>query len=117
MYKRTKNFVSLIKDLGEDDLNTIISETKKPLVVFFISDWCNSCDSYMRNSTIARPTYKYRNELAFISANVDERTSLTKDFNITQTPSIYLYKDGKLFDKIEGYDEELFEEKAADLLK
>ncbi len=31
MYKRSKEFNPTIKDLGEDDLFKIISETKKPL--------------------------------------------------------------------------------------
>jgi len=117
MYKRSKEFNPTIKDLGEDDLAKIISETKKPLVVFFVSDWCDSCQYYLMDRAISRPTYKYSKEIAFIYANIDERSSLAKEFNIIKTPSIYLYKDGKLFDKIIGYDIELFEERAEELLR
>jgi len=116
MYKRSKEFNPTIKDLGEDDLAKIISEIKKPLVIFFVSDWCDSCQYYLMNRAISRPTYKYSKEIIFIYANIDERSSLIKEYNISRTPTIYLYKDGKLFDKIIGYDEELFEEKAEELM-
>ena len=117
MYKNNKKPMSVINDLGEDDLNTIIAETKKPLVVFFISDFCDACQSYLRDNSISRPSYKYSKEIAFVSANIDERNSLAKEFNITSTPTICLYKDGQIFDKIVGYDIDLFEEKAEALLK
>ena len=116
MYKRDKGFNPTIKDLGEDDLAKIISETKKPIVVFFVSDWCDSCQYYLMDRSVSRPSYKYSKEIHFIYANIDERNSLAKEFNINWTPTIYLYKDGKLFDKIIGYDEELFEEKAEELM-
>jgi thiol-disulfide isomerase/thioredoxin len=117
MYKRSKEFNPTIKDLGEDDLAKIISETKKPLVVFFVSDWCDSCQYYLMDRSISRPTYKYSKEIAFIYANIDERSSIAQEFNIIKTPTIYLYKNGKLFDKIIGYDIELFEERAEELLR
>jgi hypothetical protein len=47
---------------------------------------------------------------------VDESTYLSKEFDISITPSIYFYKIGKLVDKMLGYDKELFDEKVKELI-
>jgi thioredoxin len=109
-----KNFVStFIKDLREDDLDTIISTAKKPLVVFFVSDWCDSCQYYLHQGNY----YKYKDEITYIYANIDEKNSLISEFNISRTPTVLMYKNGKLFDKIIGYNPDLLDEKTAELLK
>jgi len=116
MYKRKKDFDPVIKDLGEEDLAVIIVNTKKPLVVFFISDWCNECQNYFNDRSIDRPTYKYNKDIEFIYANIDERSSLTKEYGIEKSPTLHFYKNGKLVDKIIGYDNDLFMEKADNLI-
>ncbi len=61
MYKRDKKFNPVIKihDLGEEDLSVLITETKKPLVVFFVSDWCELCEKYFPpNCPSTYPTVK-----------------------------------------------------------
>jgi uncharacterized protein (TIGR02145 family) len=103
-----------VKELGEEDLTTIIKEAKTPMVVFFISDWCNSCEEYNRY-IINRRTY-VSDSVTFIIANIDESTTLTKEFGINQTPVVYFYNDGKLLDKIVGYNGELLKKKANELM-
>jgi thiol-disulfide isomerase/thioredoxin len=117
MYKRNKNFNPLIKDLREQDLSALITETKMPMVVFFVSDWCELCDKYYLSRSMTSPIIKYKNSIAFIIANIDEGTYLSEEFDVSKTPAIYLYKEGKLFDKIVGYDAELFEKKVEALMK
>ncbi len=103
-----------LRDLGEEDLQTVIDETKRPLVVFFSSYWCQECEQY--NNQLYSKANKHKESVSFIIANITESAYLSKEFSITQTPSIYMYKDGKLFDKIVGYDKELFEQKVEELI-
>lgn len=117
MYKRKKDLDFRIKDLGEDDLKELIQNSIKPMAVFFVSDWCPDCQKYFDDRTVQNPTYEYRNDMSFIYANIDERSSLKDDFAIKGTPEIHLYKNGKLFDVVNGYDRDLFIEKVKELMQ
>jgi len=115
MYKGKVNYISALKELGEEDLAAIISETKKPLVVFFVSYWCENCDKY--NSTISYYANMYKDSSTFIIANIDESTYLSKEFDISQTPTIYMYNDGELIEQMLSYDTELLKKKLEKLMK
>lgn len=117
MYKRKKDFDPIIKDLGEGDLESIIMTVEKPLVVYFVSDWCDDCQKYFNDRTIQNPTYEYRNEMTFIYVNIDERSDIASEYEIKTAPVIHLYKNGMLIDKIIGYDRDLFIKKASELLE
>lgn len=117
MYKRKKDFDPIIKDLGEGDLTAIITSAKKPLVVFFISDWCDDCQKYFNDRSIDRPTYKYNKDIEFIYANIDERSDLAKEYRIEKSPTLHFYKNGKLVDTVVGYDTDLYMEKSDDLIE
>lgn len=116
MYKRNTDFEPIIKDLGEEDLASMIKNASKPLIVFFISDWCNECQYYFNDRSIDRPTYTYNDDITFIYANIDERNSLAKEFGVEKYPTLHFYKNGKLVDKIIGYEGDLYREKADDLI-
>jgi len=113
--KKKKMYSYDVRELGEEDLAMIIKEAKNPVVVFFLSDWCKTCEQY--NGYITQRSTYISDSVTFIIANIDESTSLAKEFGISQTPVIYFYKDGNLFDKIIGYDGELFKKKAETLNK
>lgn len=117
MYKRKKDFDPRIKDIGEQDLKEVIQNSVKPMVVFFVSDWCKDCQKYFDDRTIQNPTYAYRNEISFVYVNIDEHSTLAEEYGIKKSPVIQIYKQGKLFDVINGYDRDLFIEKVEDLIK
>lgn len=112
--KKQKMYSYDVRELGEEDLATIIKEAKTPTVVFFISDFCKTCEQY--NGYITQRRTYVSDTVTFIIANIDENTTLVKEFGISQTPVVYFYKDGKLFDKIIGYDGELLKKKAGELM-
>ena len=117
MYKRKKDFDPSIKDIGEQDLKSVIMNSSKPLVIFFVSDWCKDCQYYFDDRTIQNPTYAHRNAINFIYVNIDEHSSLAEEYKIKTSPVIHLYKGGKLIDEIIGYNRDLFIEKASELIK
>lgn len=117
MYKRKSDYDPRIKDIGERDLKELIGSVDKPLVVFFVSDWCKDCQKYFDDRTIQNPTYAYRNEISFVYVNVDEHGSLADEYEIKTSPVIHLYKEGRFFDLINGYDRDLFIEKVGELIK
>ncbi len=112
--KKKKIYSYDVRELGEEDLTTIIKEAETPMVIFFISDWCETCEKY--NGYITNRRTYVSDSATFIIANIDENITLAKEFGISQTPVVYFYNDGKLFDKIIGYDGELLKKKAGELM-
>lgn len=115
MYKGDKKINPTIRDSGEEDLNSIISETRTPLVVFFMSDWCDLCEKYI--GEIMGLGYKYKDGITCISVNIDENIYAAREFNVSKAPAVHLYKDGKLIDKIDGYESKLLSGKVETLMK
>jgi len=115
MYKGDKKVNPTIRDLGEEDLATVISETKTPLVIFFMSDWCDLCEKY--TGDIMGLGYKYKDAITLITVNIDENIYVAKEFNVAKAPVALLYKDGVLSDKIDGYENKLLSTKVEALMK
>ncbi len=104
-----------MRDLGEEDLANIIDTVKKPLVVFFESNFCQFCDKYDHFLFMNRK--EYNGMAVFIVANVDESIYLADEFDVKKTPVVYMYKDGKLADKLPDYDEEKLKNKIDKLIR
>jgi thioredoxin 1 len=115
MLKKGQSSNTTVNDLGEEDLSAIMSESKLPVAVFFTSDWCTQCDDYNRVDVYYAA--KYKKSVYFVIANVDENTTLKKDFEVTQIPSICLYKNGKLFYKYNGDDSKILDKELEELIK
>lgn len=115
MLKTENNLDPLIKDIGEEDLTAIIAESKIPVVVFFVSDFCELCEKCISGSKIL--AYNYKDSVNFIYVNIDENIYIAKEFNISKVPVFKMYKDGKLFDSMEEYDYKPLQKKIEALSK
>jgi hypothetical protein len=115
MSKGVKTTDPVIRDLGEEDLTAIIAETKTPLVVSFVSDWCDDCEKCLYVMQGLGRTYK--DAIMLITVNIDENIYIAKEFNVSKGPATRLYKSGAMVDQIDGYDKELLENKVKALMK
>lgn len=72
-------------------------------IVDFWADWCMPCKMLM-------PTLsKLSNEITqvtFLKANVEENTELVKQHGISGIPALLIFKNGQLFDKLVGLQNE-----------
>ncbi len=106
-----------LKQLGEEDLNLIINESKVPVIVLWDTGNCPECFKYY--SKLATVLMKYKEGLQGLEVDIEENKMIGDEFDIAKetVPVVTFYKDGKLFYKIIGYDKELFEEKAEELME
>ena len=97
-----------IRQLGDDDLSVFIKESQIPVVVLWTVDTCMQCGKYY-SSFVSLP-----HGLQTIEVNIEENKMIGDEFGITKEmiPVVSFYKDGKLFDKLIGYDKDLLKEKA-----
>ncbi len=92
-----------LRQLGEYDLNAFIKEAGTRVVVLWSADSCTQCKKYY-SSLVPTPA-----ALKVIEVNIEENKMIGDEFGISkdQIPVISFYKDGKLSDKIIGYDKDL----------
>jgi thioredoxin 1 len=113
MNKASKSSDENIKELGEEDLNDLITGSAKPLAVVFWTDWSAPCRKY---APILRDLAKqFSNTVTFITVSLDENKSIAKEFGVGAFPDTHFYKDGKLFGNIIGTNRELIEAKIKSL--
>ena len=94
--------------LGDYDLNTFLKEAEKPVIVLWSADTCTQCRKYYP-SLLPSPA-----GIKTVLVDIEEDKMIGDEFGISKDmiPVVSFYKDGKLFDKITGYDKELLIQKA-----
>lgn len=68
-----------------------VLKSGKPVLVDFNADWCGPCQ--MLKPTIEQLSDE-RDDVKFVSVNIDENDDLAYDYNISSIPCLVLFKDG-----------------------
>ena len=68
-----------------------VLKSDKPVLVDFNADWCGPCQ--MLKPTIEQLSDE-REDIKFVSVNIDENDDLAYDYNISSIPCLVLFKDG-----------------------
>ena len=114
MNKSPKTLDKNIVELGEEDLNDIISSSK-PVVAVFWTLWCAPCRKLA--PYLQELAAQYGSSITFVSVSIDENKSIGKEFEVVNIPDTHFYKNGKLIDKIVGYDSKLLVKKVKVLIE
>jgi thioredoxin 1 len=90
--------------LEKPDFKTAI-QGEKLVLVDFNATWCGPCK--MMQPFVDRMEKTRSEEVTVFSIDTDERTDLAQEYQITQLPTIMLFRKGKVLEKSIGYlDEE-----------
>jgi len=85
--------------LTEENFEKTIKENSLILVDFWAS-WCFPCK--MIAPTVEELSEKYKGRVAFGKLNVDENQKIAMQFGVTSIPTLILFKNGEIADKILG---------------
>jgi thioredoxin 1 len=99
---RRADFDSPVPIGSESDLQSLIRD-KAVLLVDFYADWCGPCQ--MLEPTVERIAAE--TDAAVAKVDIDELQSLAEANNVRGVPTLLLYVDGELEERIVGLRDEM----------
>ncbi|MBQ8211693.1 MAG: thioredoxin fold domain-containing protein, partial [Treponema sp.] len=72
-------------------------ETKKPMVVFFYTDWCGFCQRFAPtfHKIVKSKEIKKDFGIAYVNCEKQENSQLMQEYGIEGFPTVFVVKDGK----------------------
>ena len=92
-----------IIEVNDQNYKTEILKETKPVFVEFYVNWCGHCQAL--KPTITQLSQKYADKIKFCVVNSEESSAYSDLMRVTGTPTMFLYKGGKVVNKIIGAQE------------
>ena len=88
----------MVKEIKDNEYEKLIKENDKVVIDCF-ANWCGPCK--MLSPVIDKLSEENEN-IKFYKVDVDKAEKITKDFMIMSIPTLLIFENGKLKDKVVG---------------
>ncbi len=89
-----------IRHLNHGDFEREVLKSSTPTVVDFYADWCGPCK--MVSPIIESLSAEYSGRVNFAKVDTDLNQILAARYDIMSIPTVMIFKDGKIVDKVIG---------------
>jgi len=86
--------------LTKDNFEQEVTQSDKPVLIDFWAAWCGPCRAVA--PVMEELASEFEGKAKIAKVNVDEEGELAAKFRIMSIPTIMLFKDGNMADKIIG---------------
>jgi len=86
--------------VNDENFKKEVLESKVPVLVDFWAEWCMPCR--MVAPVVEEIAKEYQGKLKVCKLNVDEARNTASDYGIMSIPTLAIFKNGKVIDKIVG---------------
>ncbi|MBT9313954.1 thioredoxin [Leptothoe spongobia] len=78
----------------------MLEEADKPILVDFYAVWCGPCQ--LMASVLEQVKAKQQDQLQIVKIDTDKYPNLASQYQIHALPTMVLFKNGQVVDRIEG---------------
>ena len=87
-------------DISDDNFDSEVLESDKPVLIDFWAEWCGPCK--VLGPVIDDVADDYSDKVKFVKLNIDNNPSNTQKFGIRVIPTLLLFKNGEKVDTSVG---------------
>ena len=89
-----------VKHITQGEFANEVTRASGPVVVDFYATWCGPCRQLA--PMMDRLADPLAGKIKFFKVNIDESPGLAQNYQIEAVPTVLLFRDGKLADRITG---------------
>jgi thioredoxin 1 len=87
-------------DLGDAEFQREVLESKQPVLVDFTATWCPPCR--MLAPVLDTLASDFKGRMKFAKLNVDDHQRTAQEYGIRSTPTLLVFKEGRVVKQIVG---------------
>ena len=93
--------MSALPSVSDSSFDQEVLKSDLPVLVDFSAEWCGPCKSLA--PIVESLAQEYSGRVKFVQLDIDENRQTPTSFGIMAVPTLILFKDGEVVDKVTGF--------------
>ena len=93
--------MSALQYVEEDTFQREVLEATTPVLVDFTAVWCGPCK--MLDPVVTELAEQWQDRVKVLKLDVDNNQKIAMDYRVMGVPTLILFKDGEIQERLTGY--------------